>query len=512
PANISTTFVVSKAQPAKIDVSATQIFVGQTLADSNLTCIFNGVDGNALAGTITWDDASKRVTNAGTAQYSATFIPTDSDNYSEVKVEVSLTAEQLVVTYVDYYDQTVSTVAVDYNGSVDPTDIPAVPSRDGYVGSWEFVPANVTAQGTVVSPVYQIQAPVVAFAGEIDYIYGDAINLTGSNTKQYADDANVQFAYNWTLDDVSVGNEAVLNYTNASVGNYTFVLTITVADKDGKNASASAQISISVAQATITSAQFVQSDFIYDATQKTVTVSSITANGKPWADPALGTDYTISGTVGTIAKGYTLTITGEGNFSGTITADWTIARKEITITAEGSGVYTGNVHTVKDWSVTPQGLVEGHVISLSATTDGVDVKYSGETIDSYKYASGDANSDFTGLSLSIVDDGQNNVLSNYIVTLSLSYTINPATISVVEIEENSFTYDSEQKSVTITSITANGKNWADLVVDTDYTVSGNNGTTAGDYTLTIAGKGNFAGTASADWSIAKATYDLSQVV
>ena len=42
-------------------------------------------------------------------------------------------------------------------------------------------------------------------------------------------------------------------------------------------------------------------------------------------------------------------------------------------------------------------------------------------------------------------------------------------------------------------------------IEIDYTVSGNTGTDAGDYELTISGQGNFTGSKSASWSIAKAT-------
>ena len=42
-------------------------------------------------------------------------------------------------------------------------------------------------------------------------------------------------------------------------------------------------------------------------------------------------------------------------------------------------------------------------------------------------------------------------------------------------------------------------------IEVDYTVSGNTGTDAGDYELTINGQGNFTGSKSASWSIAKAT-------
>lgn len=69
--------------------------------------------------------------------------------------------------------------------------------------------------------------------------------------------------------------------------------------------------------------------------------------------------------------------------------------------------------------------------------------------------------------------------------------------------EDSYTYDGSEKAptVSITGLTAN----------TDYTLSGDlNETSAGDYTITATGKGNYTGTASAQWSIEPATITTNE--
>ena len=61
------------------------------------------------------------------------------------------------------------------------------------------------------------------------------------------------------------------------------------------------------------------------------------------------------------------------------------------------------------------------------------------------------------------------------------------------------TYDGTQKSPTVTTVTLGG---SELTEGTDYTVSGNTQTNAGNYTLKITGKGNYDGEKTAKWSIA----------
>lgn len=69
--------------------------------------------------------------------------------------------------------------------------------------------------------------------------------------------------------------------------------------------------------------------------------------------------------------------------------------------------------------------------------------------------------------------------------------------------EDSYTYDGSEKAPTV-SITG-------LTENTDYTLSGDlNETSAGDYTITATGKGNYTGTASAQWSIEPATITTNE--
>lgn len=61
----------------------------------------------------------------------------------------------------------------------------------------------------------------------------------------------------------------------------------------------------------------------YTGAEQTQTVSGVTCNG-------LTVTYTVSNNKGTNAGGYTLTVTGTGNFTGTATENFSISKKPVT--------------------------------------------------------------------------------------------------------------------------------------------------------------------------------------
>lgn len=103
--------------------------------------------------------------------------------------------------------------------------------------------------------------------------------------------------------------------------------------------------------------------------------------------------------------------------------------------------------------------------------------------------------------------------SNYAASdpTCIPVTAGAASIADAEIElGDALTYTGQQQTQTLTSVTLNGRT---LVEGTDYEVSGNTGTDAKSYTLTITGKGdNYTGTATKPWSIAPAEIDADITV
>ena len=85
---------------------------------------------------------------------------------------------------------------------------------------------------------------------------------------------------------------------------------------------------------------------------------------------------------------------------------------------------------------------------------------------------------------------------NFTGTADKAFTIARRDIAGAEIElGESLTYNGGEQSQTISSVTSDG-------LDVTYTVSGEKRTDAGTYTLTVAGTGNFTGTAGKRFTIA----------
>ncbi|MBQ8507235.1 MAG: hypothetical protein IJ466_07400 [Clostridia bacterium] len=72
--------------------------------------------------------------------------------------------------------------------------------------------------------------------------------------------------------------------------------------------------------------------------------------------------------------------------------------------------------------------------------------------------------------------------------------------AVVTLASSALTYNGSAQTKAVSSVVVDGKT---LVAGTDYIISGNTGTNAGSYELTITGTGKYKGTVSAAWSIAK---------
>jgi hypothetical protein len=84
-------------------------------------------------------------------------------------------------------------------------------------------------------------------------------------------------------------------------------------------------------------------------------------------------------------------------------------------------------------------------------------------------------------------------------TKTVTVTINPKTITEADVKLNG-------------ALTYNGKEQTQQITVTDgitYEVTGNKATKAGKYELTVKGTGNYAGTITLDWEVAKATVTIT---
>lgn len=182
---------------------------------------------------------------------------------------------------------------------------------------------------------------------------GADLTYTGSEIKP----VTVIYGNGWAGAGVNKPNEAQIVYANnINAGNAAASLTI---------AEQTANLTFTVNPRDISDAAVTLSgtSLTYNGVEQTKEVNTVTVNGRTLT---AGTDYTVSGNKGTAAKTYTMTLTGKGNYTGTKTADFTIAPKALSANmitvAAGPHYYTGS-------AVTPAVTVKDDSRTLTKNTD-----------------------------------------------------------------------------------------------------------------------------------------------
>ncbi|MGN1165803.1 MAG: CAP domain-containing protein [Lachnospiraceae bacterium] len=262
-----------------------------------------------------------------------------------------------------------------------------------------------------------------------------------------------------------------------------------------------------------------------------------------------GTDYTVSYSNNTNAGTASVTITGKGNYGGTSTKEFTILQKNLegaditgisdkTYTGEaikqnpvvkdgttllsenadytisyenntnagtakiiitGTRNYTGSVENT--FSITPKSIsevtiteIEDKVYTGSSITQSLTLK-NGNIIlvekDDYTI---EYNNNVNAGTASVIITGK----GNYTSTAEKSFSITAKDISEVtvkDIPDQTYTGANLTPSVTVEDGAST------LRADTDYTVSYSNNTNAGTASVTIAGKGNYGGTSTKEFTI-----------
>ena len=208
----------------------------------------------------------------------------------------------------------------------------------------------------------------------------------------------------------------------------------------------------------------------------------ITYNG---ATLTKGTDYTLTYSNNVNVGTGTVTITGKGNFKGTTSKTFSISARAMSDTSVAnvsSQTYTGN-------GISPLPTITYNNKTLKKDTDYT-LSYSNNI------NAGTATITITGK-------------GNFTGTTSKTFSISARAMSDTSVANiSSQTYTGNVISP-LPTITYNNKT---LKKETDYTLSYSNNINAGTATITITGKGNFAGTTSKTFSIsARAMSDTSVV-
>ena len=206
----------------------------------------------------------------------------------------------------------------------------------------------------------------------------------------------------------------------------------------------------------------------------------ITYNG---ATLTKGTDYTLTYSNNVNVGTGTVTITGKGNFKGTTSKTFSISARAMSDTSVAnisSQTYTGNV-------ISPLPTITYNNKTLKKDTD-------------YTLSYSD-NINVGTATITITGKG------NFAGTTSKTFSISARAMSDTSVANiSSQTYTGNVISP-LPTITYNNKT---LKKDTDYTLSYSDNINVGTATITITGKGNFAGTTSKTFSIsARAMSDTS---
>lgn len=221
-------------------------------------------------------------------------------------------------------------------------------------------------------------------------------------------------------------------------------------------------------------------NLVYTGNELTQTVT-VTVGGK---ELTKDTDYTVTGLTGTEPGSYPVTVTGTGNYTGTVTKSFEIAKADIsgaTISDIDSPVgYTGTAYE-------PEVTVTFNGTELALDTDYT-VAYTNNV------NAGEATVTITGTG------------AHFKGSVEKHFTITAADLSGCTFAPIAdVTYNTKAHTPEVT-VAISGRT---LEADKDYTVSYASNGDAGTATVTVTGKGNFTGSANTTFTIAKADLNLS---
>lgn len=221
-------------------------------------------------------------------------------------------------------------------------------------------------------------------------------------------------------------------------------------------------------------------NLVYTGNELTQTVT-VTVGGK---ELTKDTDYTVTGLTGTEPGSYPVTVTGTGNYTGTVTKSFEIAKADIsgaTISDIDSPVgYTGTAYE-------PEVTVTFNGTELALDTDYT-VAYTNNV------NAGEATVTITGTG------------AHFKGSVEKHFTITAADLSGCTFAPIAdVTYNTQAHTPEVT-VAISGRT---LEADKDYTVSYASNVNAGTATVTVTGKGNFTGSANTTFTIAKADLNLS---
>ena len=312
---------------------------------------------------------------------------------------------------------------------------------------------------------------------------------------------------------------------------------------------------VTIEQATLTAATLTETNFIYNQQEQTALAAIVSAGAITVPDAG----YEIADNKATNVGNYTATLTGKGNFKGSVTANWSIVAANAnlfnitlgtneytydgtaktptvtvkdgeavlvegtdytvaytantnagtaTVTVTGKGNYSGTktaTFTIKTADITPTAPTAKTELVFNAlpqtlisagSAEGGEMQYSLDNVNySTSLPSGFEAKEYTVYYKVVADANHNDVAAQ-----SFKVTIAQAELTELILAQTTLTYNQQEQTVAVASVKA-----GNLPVAADsYEVSGNKGTNVGNYEAKVTGKGNFKGEVKVQWSIVPA--------
>ncbi|MBE6331311.1 MAG: hypothetical protein E7070_03250 [Bacteroidales bacterium] len=421
--------------------------------------------------------------NAGTAKATVIGIGKYAGNVERNfvidKANIAVTAPAPKVLTYNGAEQTLINAGVAVGGemqySLDGTTFDAALPQGTTSGSYTIFYRVVADANHIDVPATFINVPI--FKAPLTAVLFTESNLVYNQQEQSPEVSAVKSG-NLTVPaaDYTVSGSAT------NVGTYT--LTATALDEaQNFTGQISAQFSIVSAGASLFTLSLDPTSLVYDGTalQPAVTVkdgATVLTEGK---------DYTLAYTNNVNVGTATVTATGTGNYTGTKTAQFAITKANITVTAPVAK--EGLVYTTQ-----PQMLVA----PASASAGEVQYSLDGQSWSTSVPTGIDAKT-YTVHYRVVADANHNDVAES-----TVNVTIDKAELTAAALAESNFIYNQQPQTAPVVFVGA-----GTIVVPADsYDVTGNTATTVGTYTATVTGKGNFKGTATAQFSIVAANANV----
>ena len=398
---------------------------------------------------------------------------------------ISISDAQITLSEDSYvYDGTAKTpqVTVTYDGAelIQDTDYTVEYKNNVNAGTAQVVVRGRELYSGTIQETFEIQkASQTIRAQDVSVEVGGTakINVTGAVTAVSFASGNTSVATvaaDGTVTGKNVGTAAVTVTANGST-NY-------------EEAATSIQVTVTPISLKDEDVALATTEFTYNGEEQKPGLT-VVSGGKTLA---VDRDYTVEFGESTNAGDKTVTIKGIGNYTGNVTKSYTIKKAAQTISAQDVSIV---------FSETAQAVVAG--AATSVTYESQNTAIATVTADGTVTGTGAGST-----TINVTAAGN----SNYeLAVTTFTVTVDPISLSdtskvAVSLSDTAFTYNGSEQKPVIT-VVCNG---APLTAGNDYEVSfSGESTNAGEYSVTITGKGNYDGSVTEGYRILKAVQVLS---